>query len=113
MHRQVGAPIMQRSLELLDEQPLATHLGQGAIKNAVGSLSLGREHDIALGRDRERAIRDMVGLPKSKPAFASCDDKWPGGGIGQCSGHSLSILEKKPAASVPYPTRPFGGPLLR
>jgi hypothetical protein len=68
VHGQISPPLFQRHFQLLDEQPLAANLAQGAVENLV---ALGRH---AQQRDFVPLLRqqgfDMLGLPQGKTAFS-------------------------------------------
>ena len=73
MHGQVGPPLEQRQLELLDEQPLAADLGERAIEDPVALGRHPEDLDAAVRVQRAQAVAHVLGLPHRKPAFARCD----------------------------------------
>ena len=73
MHRDVGASLVERDLELLHEKALATDLRQGPVQDAV---ALGGHCDQLDGGARIAAAqrrRDHLGLGDGEAAFARGD----------------------------------------
>ncbi|MCY1517017.1 hypothetical protein D9M68_516800 [compost metagenome] len=75
MHGEIGAPVEQRVFELLDEQPFAAHLGQGAVEDLVASGRQGKKFNRARRVQRAQPVAHMLGLPQGKPAGAGRDDQ--------------------------------------
>ena len=74
MHRQVSAPFEQRLFELLDEQPLAADLRQGAVEDAVAARRHAEQFDTGTRMERAQALAHVLGLPEGERAFAGGDD---------------------------------------
>lgn len=75
MHGQIGAAVEQGVFEFLDEEPLAAHLGEGAVEDLVASGRQGEEFNRARRIQRAQPIAHMLGLPQGKPAGAGRDDQ--------------------------------------
>src|SRR5699024_259550 len=74
-HGQIGSAIEQSRFQLLDEQPLATDLGQGAIKNAVALGGHFEQLDLTLGVVGNQQIANMISLPEGQTAGTGGNDK--------------------------------------
>lgn len=69
--RDVCTPLLQSHLQLLDEQPLATDLGQAAIKDLVTFGCHAQQADrVAVAFEQSL---DVLGLPERQPALAGGD----------------------------------------
>ena len=90
MHRQMRAAFFQRVLELLDEQPLAAHLRQGAVEDLVALRRHAEQLD-AHAEARHEQVAHMLGLPQGQAALARGDDD----GFGHAA-----ILAARPAATA-------------
>jgi hypothetical protein len=79
VHREVGATVHQRLLELLHEQPLAANARQGGTQPAVAFRGHPQQGDLQSGMGCLEAVADVFGLPEGKSAFTGCDDEFSGG----------------------------------
>ncbi|EWS54435.1 hypothetical protein X551_02751 [Methylibium sp. T29] len=94
MHREVGVTGLQRGLELLDEQALATDLAERAVQDLVAA----RRHPQQLDRRiqaRAEQCAHMLGLPQRQPALAGRDDP------GLCARFHAGMLAAPRAAPKP------------
>jgi hypothetical protein len=75
MHGQIDAAIQQSVLDLLGEQPLAAHLAQRAILDAVTAGLDDDRFEKALGQamDRDQPPAHLVGLGQRQRAAARTD----------------------------------------
>ena len=73
MHRDVGAPLLERHLEFLDEQALAADGREAPILNAIAFSHHRHEFDSRSGMRPAQQGRDVLGLPESKLALAGGD----------------------------------------
>jgi hypothetical protein len=72
MHRNVGAPLMQRDLEFFHKQALAAHFGQTAVQNLVPLCGHAQQlHAAAHGLQQGF---DVFGLPQRQTALAGGND---------------------------------------
>ena len=72
MHRDVGMALLQRHLQLLDEQALAAHFGQAAVQDLVALGRHAQQLDRAAKPLQQRF--DMFGLPQCQTALSGGDD---------------------------------------
>ncbi|OIQ71739.1 hypothetical protein GALL_466420 [mine drainage metagenome] len=77
VHREVGAAVLERLLEFLDEQPLAADFRQRAVENLVAARGHALEHDFAIRIQRAQQALHVFGLPQREAAFAGRDDQAP------------------------------------
>ena len=75
MHGQVGGTVQQGFLDLLDEQALAAHLGQGDIQDDVAAGLDDAQADVQAGFQGLKAGFDVFGLPKGQLTAAGGDDE--------------------------------------
>ena len=73
VHRDVGEVVGERDLELLDEQPLAAHLREGPVEDAVALGGHARDLDLEPGVALLEARGHVLGLPHRELAFAGGD----------------------------------------
>jgi len=73
MHGDVGALLLERHLEFLDEQALAADGGEAAVKNAVALSHHGHEFHLESGMGAAQQPGDMLGLPESQLTLARGD----------------------------------------
>ncbi len=74
MHRDVGAAVGQRVLQLLHEQALAARLVQALVEQLVAARGHGQQ---AHGKPRMQGLQaqlDVLRLPEGEPAAARGDD---------------------------------------
>ncbi len=77
MHRDVGAPLFQRHLQLFDEQALAAHLGQASVQDLI-TFGGHAQQVHAVPQAFEQGFH-VLGLPQGKAAFAGGDGDGQGG----------------------------------
>ena len=108
MDGQIGAPVLQRLLQLFDKQTLAADFGQGFVENLVALGGHAQNADAALRIKRLQAVADVFGLPHRQTALAAGNHKclgnihgakrgWEKGGnsnTGRFSGCLYSRLKK-------------------
>ena len=71
----IRAAVEQAVFDFLDEEPLAAHLGEGAVEDLVASGRQGEQFNRARRVQRAQSIAHMLGLPQGKPAGAGRDDQ--------------------------------------
>ena len=75
MHGQVGGTVQQGFLDLLDEQALAAHLGQGDIQDDVTAGLDDAQADVQARFQGLQAGFDVFGLPEGQLTAAGGDDE--------------------------------------
>ena len=73
MHGNVGMAGLHRDFQLLQEQPLAADLRQGAIQHLVAAGAQRNQFDVQSRMKLSQTRRDMLALPKGKRALARGD----------------------------------------
>jgi hypothetical protein len=91
MHGKVGASVEQCGFKLLDEQPLATHLGQRTIENLVAAGGHAEQFDAATGIQLLQSHTHMLGLPQGETTFSGGDDD----ALGLTRGHVSGLLWRR------------------
>ena len=81
MHGKVGLAAFQRRFQLLDEQPLAAHLRERAVKDAV-ALRRHPKQAHAVPK-RLQTLLHMLRLPHGEAAFTGGDGQLHGGSKGK------------------------------
>lgn len=71
VHGDVGPSLQHGGFQLLDEQPLAAHLGERGIQDLVTLSAHGHQLDLQLGVQGFQPVFDEVGLPQGQGALAS------------------------------------------
>src|SRR5258706_2106028 len=74
VHGEIGAPVLERGLELLDEKALAPDLGERPIDDLVPSRRDAEDAHLALRIPALELARDVLGLPHREPASARGND---------------------------------------
>jgi hypothetical protein len=72
VHGQVGAAFFEGHFEFLDEQALATHLGQRAVEDLVATGGHAQHRNGALEPGLEQ-VANVFGLPQGQAAFTGGD----------------------------------------
>ena len=81
MHRQVGLVGQQRRFQLLDEQALATDLGQRGVQQLVAAADHRDQADSQPGVQLFKTRLDVFGLPQGQGALAGGDSQMSTHGI--------------------------------
>ena len=95
MHGELGAVFFERDLQLLDEQPLAADLGQGAVEDLVAAGRHAEQLDHRAVAALQQ-VADMFGLPEGEAAFAGGDDA----GLGQGAHADIVPHARGPAGAA-------------
>jgi hypothetical protein len=72
VHGQIGAAFLESHFQLLDEQALAAHLGQGSVQNLVALGRHPQQIDAVAAAAQDRL--HMLGLPHGQLALTCGND---------------------------------------
>ena len=81
VHGEIGFVGHQSGFQLLDEEALATNLGQGRVEQLVAATDHGNQTDLQSGVELFQARLDVFGLPQGQGALAGGDSQMSGHGI--------------------------------
>src|SRR5256886_16700713 len=74
VHCNIGPPVLERGLELLDEKALSADLGERPIDDLVAPRRDSEDAHLAMRIQALELARDVLGLPHREPAPARRDD---------------------------------------
>jgi hypothetical protein len=71
MHRDIGAMLLERTLQLLNEQSLAANVGKRGRQHAVALRGHAEDPHVQAWIERDQAVANVIGLPQGQCTLAS------------------------------------------
>src|SRR5436190_9734362 len=100
MHREMGAPVSEGRLQLLDEEALAASVVETGFEQLVAARRHRKQLDLQSSVLLLQPLPDVLGLPERQPAAARRDDELHAGlsaTSSRKSGHCLRLTGRRSA----------------